>query len=533
MAITFDNELSPYYIFRYKAATSTYSANLATLSVFDYFDDNLAAGDILYIGLAHSISGTGGSHPFHNIKFYVGTPLVADAITLIWEYHSGSSWVEIPDVVDNTVNFSVTGENWVTFPIPPNWWGGVGNNFHLIPGGPINVNNTYAIYVRCRVVSVTNPTEGGAQSTQTVKVKDYTIDVNNESAATLTSIYNADVAGGWGVLTKDGSDFVLNANLKFTGTTSFTSKQEYLRVGTPTYPWSIWSPSSNASTQFGEKDSSGYGINGSFIYYNTKSVSNGNAAAWYNLKMYGTKMWMTNVGFGNFVPAGVCEFIDCIFDTWYLYMGQLISAGSVIRRCMLDFTYYWYLYTGNLEIDKVFLAKACSGILSGVGANNTINNVEFASTQQLHRYYACNVTLTNCTGLLNENIKSYSPSGTSDLWVKKRFTIDLKIQDVDGNPISGATVKCVDGQGTTVVDTTTDANGNIAQQTLTVYQKLWEYPSWSVVETDYNPFTFTISKSGYQTKIIKYTMDRKREEIEVLEKVLDYNLSRKARVLSQ
>jgi len=34
--------------------------------------------------------------------------------------------------------------------------------------------------------------------------------------------------------------------------------------------------------------------------------------------------------------------------------------------------------------------------------------------------------------------------------------------------------------------------------------------------TDYNPFTVTISKAGYPTRTIKYTMDRKREDIEKL-----------------
>lgn len=38
-----------------------------------------------------------------------------------------------------------------------------------------------------------------------------------------------------------------------------------------------------------------------------------------------------------------------------------------------------------------------------------------------------------------------------------------------------------------------------------------------LTKTDHTPHTVTISKDGYQTKTIKYTMDRKREEIEVLE----------------
>lgn len=137
-----------------------------------------------------------------------------------------------------------------------------------------------------------------------------------------------------------------------------------------------------------------------------------------------------------------------------------------------------------------------------------------------------------------------------------KFRLDLKVIDRDGNPISGASVKIVDSQGNEVSGSpfTTNSNGNITTVTL-IGRKLrtmwgeptqWEYAFThegyedalvameGVLErTYYTPHTVTISKSGYQTKTIKYTMDRKREEVEVLEKVLDYNLSRKARVLSQ
>jgi hypothetical protein len=90
----------------------------------------------------------------------------------------------------------------------------------------------------------------------------------------------------------------------------------------------------------------------------------------------------------------------------------------------------------------------------------------------------------------------------------------LKIVDSNGDSISGATVTIDDKDGTQEYSGTTDGSGDIS--TPLIYQTAHNdhgSGSW----TTNTPHTVTITKTGYQTKTIKYTMDRKREEIEVLE----------------
>lgn len=517
MSITFDHEITPNLIFKYKDSTGVYSSNLSASPTHDYFDDDLAVGDIFYVGI--DVAYEYGSIPFHNVKFFVGTPLVADSITLVWEYHNNGVWEVIPDLIDDTTNFTVAGENWVTFPVPPNWGvssSGIAGTFYINSTHPLNVNSRNAIWIRCRVTAVTNPTEGGAQSTQVIKIKDYSIDVANEASATMTSIYNASDDGGWGVVTRDNRDFIINCNLKFTGTTSFTSIVEYIRVGSEDWAWIFSSMSATASVQFGLKDASGFGIAGSTFVYYTRGYTRGTTGLIYNLKAYGTKFWNAGVGYAGFGWAGDIDIVDCIVDTNFLYFGGLINVGSVLRRVLFDFTGFWYLYTGNLTIDAVSISKNCDGILSGVG-NNVIENIAFDANQQVRRYYGSKVTMKNCTGIVNANIINALPSGVLDLWVKKQFTFDLTVIDNNGVGIESVSVKFVDGLGNVIDTVSTDGDGVIVQQTLTVYQKLWAYPDWGVTETDYNPFTVTITKSGYITKKIIYTMDQKRVDVEGLE----------------
>lgn len=74
----------------------------------------------------------------------------------------------------------------------------------------------------------------------------------------------------------------------------------------------------------------------------------------------------------------------------------------------------------------------------------------------------------------------------------------LYVKDKEGNPISGASVSASSTSWT--ASGTTDSDGLCA---LNLYEN----------ETA----TITISKEGYQTKTVKYEMNKKREEIEVLE----------------
>jgi len=101
------------------------------------------------------------------------------------------------------------------------------------------------------------------------------------------------------------------------------------------------------------------------------------------------------------------------------------------------------------------------------------------------------------------------------IYLQKSF--NLRVIDVNGSPISGASVVMTDKNGNEVFSDTTDANGDISEQIVTWYKGSWTPGVREISWENFTPHTVTISKTGYKTKVIKYTMDRKREEVEVLE----------------
>ena len=91
--------------------------------------------------------------------------------------------------------------------------------------------------------------------------------------------------------------------------------------------------------------------------------------------------------------------------------------------------------------------------------------------------------------------------------------------DVSGNSVSSAAIVIKDATGTTVYSGNIDAQGRIPVQTLINTKYYWYYAdgAWQRTDAVYTPHTITISKPGYQTKTMVLEMDRKREEVVVLE----------------
>ena len=180
MPITFDDEISFEYIYRYH--NGSFSSNYAGSSEFDYFEDDAMVDDCIYFG--RYVWG-GAPRRFHRIKLYVGTAFAANSVTFAWEYYrSDTGWTAIPNVVDRTQGFSRLGENWIMFEYND-----------LVKWSGTTVNGVNGYWVRCRITAIDTPTEGGAQSNQTVKCQSNAIRVygySSDSPADFDDVYNAD-----------------------------------------------------------------------------------------------------------------------------------------------------------------------------------------------------------------------------------------------------------------------------------------------------------------------------------------------------
>lgn len=170
---------------------TVFSANLIASTAFDYFPNNAQVNDAIYFGFDNP------RMLFKGIRFYVGTAFAATSYTLVWEYsRGGTTWTALSGVVDGTSNFSITGQNEVSW------------NWPTLACSYILVNGVYCDWVRCRITAVNTPTEGGAQSTQKLQARNGAITISNpgaESVGFCSKALAADVAGGWGVVSNLGT----------------------------------------------------------------------------------------------------------------------------------------------------------------------------------------------------------------------------------------------------------------------------------------------------------------------------------------
>jgi len=494
-SITFDNEQNITVIFRYYSKNNTYSSDLSSLSSFQLFDNNAQPGDMIYFGFG-KVGTTIPVIPWHDLYFSISTPLQGTGIQLVWEYwnDSAKAWKTIPNLVDGTKQFTQSG--WVTFPIPPNWY--YGNTYYW------SVNNVQSLWIRVRLASGT-VTNGGTVN-QRVKCHDYTLTVSNYPTINFSYIYSTVQKNGWGVVSQVNTNiYTITSNIKFINSTLYSSK-EVIIIGTPDKPMTIQADK-HSYLYFGTLKSNGVGADGSEIYLYTRYV--GGATAFLplgNFYFYGSRFtrFYGEVSSPSF-PYNV-SIVDSQFiaDTQFYFNNT--SVGT-ITRLLYSVPRYLYIY-GNISINQVILSSSSQGIIVGSGSPNTIRNVVLASNQSLVRRYDAWVDLIDCS-ITPSQIQNWNPTGR-DVWVRIRYSFNLKLIDKNGNPVSGATVKLYDTYGNLVFSLSTNSTGQIPTQYVTTYITWWnQSENWSVRhEKYYTPFTLVISHPSYPPIIMKWNIQQ-------------------------
>ena len=189
VTISYNDYITLDLLYSASSGGTVFSANNNEAAVFDYFNDAAQVDDAIYFGFKKP------RRNFGDIKLYIGTPFSATNVTFIWEYSNSSHHWSTLSVTDGTVNWSNTGECIVGFTFPSD-------------ASYAKINGQYSRWVRCRVVSVDTPTEGGAQSTQQVVVRGLGLtisDPGNTVSGFCEVAYQASVSNGWGVVDKIGN----------------------------------------------------------------------------------------------------------------------------------------------------------------------------------------------------------------------------------------------------------------------------------------------------------------------------------------
>lgn len=176
MAISYNStQANLSYIFTTTSGGTVFSSNLATSTAFNYFSNTAVVNDAIYFCF------TGFS--FSNLYLNVGTAMAGTGINLAWEYfcRSTGTWRTCHNLTDGSNGFTTLGAVTVKFPLQANM------DFTTVN----SISNITA--VRCRITAITTITNGGAQSSVTIKKSDGKIAVtgySDGSPCTWLDIYN-------------------------------------------------------------------------------------------------------------------------------------------------------------------------------------------------------------------------------------------------------------------------------------------------------------------------------------------------------
>jgi len=597
-SITYNTSYSNCYsIFRATSGGTVFSADLAGQTAFDYFADDAVVDDAIYFSGFHA---TYYYDSLSDLQLNVGTAIVADAITIKWEYfHYGlNTWVDIPNLTDNTSGFTVTGANTVEFPMPAYRY------FFYI-------NSVRHTWVRARISAVTNITEGGANQTTTAKTANGVVNISGYaegSPLTTTELYNWIIANTPIPAERHANYFIFPCAINNAADSYWISSQEIILLG-------------NASGLY-IGNSLGKFVAGTVV--GDYGATQGSIIMICHRTGGGTMTLSYAEFYGSYVCRGMYNDVESGYNpTSFLSIPSRQSIGGTKIGASIIMNHG---YMSSTTEAKRFIGIG-TPISTGAIADNTnftdalMTGVTFAhlySNSQTFRDVAMQITnqiititgassgrlaftLINSTPVLPDAdtgsapyIWSSSITNNTDVNVFEFFTLNLKVIDATGSAISGAAVTVTDengynrtyedsgetcteelvfdetqatvsdgsvfsagdyirigpevmtvdsiaanvltisrGQDGTVAretaadekiyirgdNTSTDASGDIEEQLLQARRFYYDSESGNtngVESVDTFVYTVTINKTGYATTTIKYTMDRKREEIERL-----------------
>lgn len=337
-----------------------------------------------------------------------------------------------------------------------------------------------------------------------------TITVTGYSAVTpctLTDIYNADVSGGWGVVECLGSYFRLSAFLYFGDGSTATYFKETNKFLETVNPYSIYLNGSDVYVQFGNLVND-VGVDGCALLHTSGATGLFRSAGGYpNLLLYGTMVNSKSSSDYIIYSANINLVAQDILSTKY---GRFqVNRPQDLYHCTIDnvFVQAVPVRLENVRVTgRLTLRNASGSLIENVVAPELY--IWFPHPNSTVYY------IRNCEFEIETwNIYNDDRGATAHF----QSTFDLHVQDANGDAIAGAIAAMTDINGDEVFSVETDENGDIESQPVTYRIKsLIVNPP---VDTDvtYTPHTVTISASGYATRTLIYEMDRKREEIEMLD----------------
>ncbi len=352
-----------------------------------------------------------------------------------------------------------------------------------------------------------------------------TIDSTQVTAVTGTGSFDYTLTQGqWGVFEKKGNQIYIRRPLTFTGTYfEETSKHVYIDA---------------------EKFQKG---NGTSLHYadGSSSVTFGAVADVTNkVTEQGIHFFVNNKDkeYFSFLSTGtgtIINYYGCTFDSAIRQDGTMaIQGNSTTPSNIWNSGFYYQIQCGlngsaYADVYNIFAIRNTAGVRRPT-VNTSVDKVSFiapslgqpvwfqtneGSAENIYSRGAGNVVRMES---IPDNTNSYLKYVDTDTWnvvwanttgsaiVNRVHKYQIKIEDEKGNPIQGAQVRMtVLSTGAEVFNLTTDANGEIPAQDVTV--SYCQYPDDNLdtnPTVDYRPFKVVIKKAGYETHVGQEDFDR-------------------------
>lgn len=349
--------------------------------------------------------------------------------------------------------------------------------------------------------------------TNTITVVGYTVGM----PCTFLDIYNADVAGGWGQVTKHGSgSFFFQCFLVLgdgSTTTYFTDKDAY-----------VYFEKSGNWVQYIKVNNLTYFTLGELVDASKKSTRRGCVLA-HNATDAPKRI--INILHGG----AICKFYSTIFANGGSYRGFAIygdgaatvpdvtlynCSALMVGLSRINTDIYNYTLTGDATVNSTYAFYQTQGTMDGIVIRNVV--------RPIYAGYSYPMTVKNMNlydfteiGVISLAIDVYLINCDIETWhfnnndnqggkIYRQYEFDLKVIDKDNVAINSATVKIWDKDSALVVDTTTNASGVIATQTLNYGYYTQPGGDTPVMKT---PHLIKIEKAGYTMYEADFTLEEK------------------------
>jgi len=363
---------------------------------------------------------------------------------------------------------------------------------------------------------------------------------------TIEDLYDADVAGGWGIVTKvSGRNYIIKAS-RITFDTPETYLTFYESILTFYGFFDVASGTNTRVLTFGYKHSTA-DTTYRGCYVNCQNPAQGghpffasSPSQKFYVNVYDTIIYGDNENFGGYGTAyrinyqhfkfnGGCDIRDAQFlkNRYFAVTG----ANNIVRRIRTqsqnENIWEWYPDSTSEITDVDAQTRGATRAIQNSGSNSwkakniTINSMGYVS----HFSYSGEFSIvdTDLTSLPNKMYWVYD----NDSSIKDYKTVNLSVRDEGNVAISGALIVCRDKDNNIVFSETTDANGDIDEQevlyaihTSGATGQSGAAGGYVTNTVLYSPFTITISKAGYETYYAKRNISEKITQTVTLKKAV-------------